>query len=389
MGYRKFRAAEVFDGYKIREDHVLITNGAGQIVNLLPSADAGEDQIFVEGMLMPGLINAHCHLELSHMKGLIPEGTGLVDFVCRIVAERHHPTEKILEAIHAAEDEMIRNGIVAVGDICNNSLTITQKQKGRILYYNFYETSGWVPAIAAERIISATKLAGEFVKIRQAGSIVPHAPYSVSNQLWDLLQPLFFGQVVTIHNQECAAENELFMEGRGDFLRMYETMKIDHSHYQPSGTSSVRFYFPKMKQAANIILVHNSFISDDDLKFIASTKENFSQQNVFFCLCPNANYYIERVMPPVELLRQHKVDIVLGTDSLASNHSLDIMSEIRMIRRHFPDIPKEELLRWATINGAKALMLDQMLGSFEKGKRPGVIAMKGDFEEVEVVKWWA
>lgn len=93
----------------------------------------------------------------------------------------------------------------------------------------------------------------------------------------------------------------------------------------------------------------------------------------FFCLCINANQYIENALPPIEMLRKNNCTIVLGTDSLASNWSLNILDEIKTIKQNFPAIALEEMLQWATINGAKALQMENDLGSFEKGKKPGVV----------------
>src|SRR5215207_1808327 len=136
MAYRKFRGRRIFDGYQFVEG-VLVTDEKGLIEGLVPVEEAGDGIETVDGTLVPGFINCHCHLELSHMKGVIPEKTGLVDFVFKVVTERHHSEEDILDAIRKAEDEMLGNGIVAVGDICNNTLTIGQKKKNRIAYYNF------------------------------------------------------------------------------------------------------------------------------------------------------------------------------------------------------------------------------------------------------------
>ncbi|RYZ46146.1 MAG: hypothetical protein EOO14_24930 [Chitinophagaceae bacterium] len=100
-----------------------------------------------------------------------------------------------------------------------------------------------------------------------------------------------------------------------------------------------------------------------------------AQPQTFFCLCVNANQYIEASLPPVEMLRQQGCNLVLGSDSLASNWSLNILDEIQTIRQSFPGIPLEEILTWATSNGAKALGMESLLGSFEKGKRPGVVLL--------------
>jgi cytosine/adenosine deaminase-related metal-dependent hydrolase len=379
MNYKKITADKIFDGYKLLENQVLIVTEEGVVEGLVPMEDAGENMERYKGLLTPGFVNCHCHLELSHMKGRIPERTGLVDFVFKVVTERHHPEEEILKAIADAEEEMQRNGIVAVGDICNNSLTIAQKQKGRLRYYNFIEASGWLPSLSQVRFERAKALYEEYSRhpgsYRQGAgtptpccSIVPHAPYSVSEELWRRIQPFFEDKVVSIHNQETAFEDEFFLQGTGDFQRMYQMMKIDNTHHRPTQKSSLQSYFDKLLGASRILLVHNTFIRQQDVEYINGLP-------AYFCLCVNANQYIEDAMPPIELLRRNQCAIVLGTDSLASNRSLNILDEIKTIRQYFPCIALEEMLQWATLNGARALQMDKELGSFEKGKRPGVVVV--------------
>jgi cytosine/adenosine deaminase-related metal-dependent hydrolase len=228
MLYKKFQATHLFTGTEmLGPENVLIVDDQGGIEAIVPEQDAGDDIRKLDGILSPGFINCHCHLELSHMRGLIPEATGLVDFVFKVVTERHHPDEAIAEAIQQAEDEMIANGIVAVGDICNNLSTLPQKQKGRLHYYNFIEASGWLPGLAQERFNRSHSFYQAFNKIQNSkfkiqNSISPHAPYSVSEKLWALMQPGFAGKTVTIHNQETSFEDELFHSGGGDFIRMYD-----------------------------------------------------------------------------------------------------------------------------------------------------------------------
>jgi cytosine/adenosine deaminase-related metal-dependent hydrolase len=101
----------------------------------------------------------------------------------------------------------------------------------------------------------------------------------------------------------------------------------------------------------------------------------FNRQT-FYCLCPNANLYISNVLPDIHLLMKEQCNIVLGTDSLASNHQLSIAEEIKTIQNNFPGISLETMLQWATINGARALQMDDTLGSFEKGKQPGVLLLE-------------
>jgi cytosine/adenosine deaminase-related metal-dependent hydrolase len=378
MDYRKITAERIFDGYRFIDNAVLILKD-GVVEGLVPKNEAGEGIENFGGILSPGFINCHCHLELSHMKGLIPEGTGLVDFVFKIVTERHHPDETILDAMAKAEEEMKKSGIVAVGDICNNALAIPQKKMEQLRYYNFIETSGWLPGLAEPRFSRAKEIFDAYETSNlnhRANVIVPHAPYSVSEELWERIRPYFENKVVSIHNQETKFEDEFFLEGTGDFNRMYQLLNVDSTHHRPTKKSSLQSYFSRLEKAANRILVHNTFTRQEDIDYVKRESAPGLEAGVFFCLCVNANRYIENAFPPIELLRKNKCAIVLGTDSLASNWSLNITDEIKAIRKNFPSIPLEELLQWATINGAKALQMDKELGSFEKGKKPGVVNLQ-------------
>jgi aminodeoxyfutalosine deaminase len=388
MNYRKIKADKLFDGYSFQIDKVLVIDEKGKIKDIVPQEQAGDDIEARKGILSPGLVNCHCHLELSHMRGLIPEKTGLVDFVFKVVTERFHSEAEIINSINTAEEEMFKNGIVAIGDICNNTHTLAQKQKSRLRYYNFIEASGWTPSVSRMRVDRARSVYSQFQSsgIKNKSSIVPHAPYSVSENLWQAIQPFFKDKVISIHNQETAFEDEFFLSGGGDFTRMYRLMNIDNAHHKPTNKTSLKSYYNKLEEAQNILLVHNTFTGEEDVKFIRNTNRHGSENlnnskhvsRTFFCICINANLYIENALPPVELFRKYNCNLVLGTDSLASNWSLDIMSEIRSIRKHFPAIPLEELLTWATLNGARALTMDEELGSFEQGKKPGVVLVNED-----------
>jgi len=375
LSYLKFSADQIFTGTELRSDQsVLITDNKGIVLDIVAIENAGDDVQLYQGIISPGFVNAHCHLELSHMKGLIPEHTGLTNFILKIVNERHFPDDEILVAIAKAEDEMIANGIVAVGDICNNTLTIGQKKLDRLTYYNFIEVSGWKPEIALQRYHRSIDIFNEYkTQIpNSTTSLTPHAPYSVSNKLWEMLIPNFVGNTVTIHNQETKAEDDLFTTGTGDFIGMYEAMNINQAHFTATGKSSLQSYFVKLNSAKNKLLVHNTNTTENDIAFASA-----NSRETFFCLCPNANLYIENSLPPIDLLRKCQSNIIIGTDSLASNHSLSILDELKTIIKNFPSIPLEEILQWSTLNGARALQMDDTIGSFEKGKKPGVILLQG------------
>lgn len=375
MRYRKFKAEYLFTGEKLlSEGNVLITDESGKIRDIVNEKEAGDNIEIFKGIISPGFINAHCHLELSHLKGVIPEKTGLVDFVFEVVSKRYFEQKEILDAIVKAEEEMHQNGIIAVGDICNYTTTVSQKIERNLSYYNFIEISGWLPEIADVRFEKRKLALDQFEKNNLTASIVPHAPYSVSEILWEKIIPFFSGKTITIHNQETADEDLFFKDGAGDFLRMFEKMNIDNSFYHARKIRSVESYFQKISSASSVILVHNTFTQQQDLDYIRQYQNK--EQVVSFCLCPNANLYIENTLPPVDLFVKNNFNIILGTDSLASNHQLDILEEIKTISANFPGIETESLLKWATLNGAKALQMEKHLGSFETGKIPGIILIE-------------
>ncbi len=397
---RKIRPERIFDGHQILENHVLLVREDGVVEGIMPVEEAGEGVEQFAGLLTPGFVNCHCHLELSHMRGKIPERTGLVDFVFKVVTERRASEDEIAAAITQAEEEMKEAGIVAVGDICNNNSTLSQKQQCNLSYYNFIEASGWLPAVSETRFERAKELLDDYRRSQGLGagsqnvSIVPHAPYSVSEHLWKRIQPQFQNRVVSIHNQETAHEDEFFLKGTGDFQRMYELMKLDNSHHIPTKRSSLQSYFDKLQGAEKIILVHNTFTKQEDIDFVKQVsgewsvvngESSISKSQTFFCLCVNANQYIEGAMPPVNLFRRNDCAIVLGTDSLASNWSLSILDEIKAISASFPEIGLDEMLGWATLNGAKALGMENELGSFEKGKKPGCLLVSENMLTVETI----
>ena len=394
-------------------------------MEVVPLAEAGDDIQTFPGILTPGFINAHCHLELSHLKGLIPEKTGLVDFVLQLMRGRGSDPERIGAAIAAAEDAMYQAGIVSVGDICNTADTLPQKQLLKLRYHNFIEASGFVPAGAAVRFSSMLQLYQQFKKVLPASSLVPHAPYSVCQPLLAMINELGCS-VTTFHNQEVPAENEFFQYGTGELLRLYQELKIDLSFYQPPGSRSLPAFLPGLNRFQSLILVHNVCTAGDELALLesigncqqqdggwrlavgrnAGTESHESgivnegqtfnlqpstfnipdssrqpptanRQLISLCLCPNANLYISGVLPDLPLLQQSGLNLVLGTDSLASNHQLSILEEMKTLQHHFQALTAEQLLQWATLNGARALQMDQELGSFEAGKQPGVLLISG------------
>jgi cytosine/adenosine deaminase-related metal-dependent hydrolase len=375
MAFRKFQGDALFTGSELLDDtFVLVTDNKGVVADIVPVNEAGEDILKLNGWLSPGFVNSHCHIELSHMKGLIPEHTGLVDFVITIMKQRHFPEEEILQAISDAEDAMIETGIVAVGDISNNAISVTQKAKNQLAYYTFLELSGFTPYIAQSRFDKGLEYYQKFKQIHSNShslSMAAHAPYSVSQELWKLMEPYFKNKTTTLHNQETDFEDDFFKNKSGDFIRLYEHLHVNLDFFAATGKSSLQSVATNFNSAKNTLLVHDVFTKEDDIHFIQALSE-IQQNKYHYCLCINANQYISDAIPPIDLFRKNNCNIVVGTDSLASNHQLSILDELKTISKYFTNIPLEEQLQWATLNGAQALGFEH-LGSFEKGKNPGVI----------------
>jgi cytosine/adenosine deaminase-related metal-dependent hydrolase len=399
MTYRKFQADHLFTGHEIMDGNaVLVTTEAGVVQAIIPAAEAGEDIERLGGMLSPGFVNCHCHLELSHLKGLIPERTGLVDFLLAVIRERGATSpqasdrkqpggtatgdhaNRINAAIADAEEAMLHNGIVAVGDICNTADSLAQKKQGRLFYHNFIEAIGFTEEGAQARFKSGLGVFSDFAEAYvlpiEANSVAPHAPYSVGARLFELIANFPGNHVLTIHNQESEAENEFYRNGKGDLSRLYKALGIDTAFFSGTGKRSLESILPHFYRNQTLILVHNVATKEEDLRF-ALNREGKEGPDLYFCLCPNANLYISGQLPDPDLLIRHGCRIVLGTDSLASNHQLSILEELKTLQRQFPGLPTASLLQWATINGAQALQLDTVLGSFSTGKQPGVLLIGG------------
>ena len=384
MKYRKIQAERIFTGYGMAPSGtVLITTEDGTVVDLLPEADAGDDTEQYPGLLSPGFINAHCHLELSHLEGLVPAGTGLVDFLLQVVQKRDSVKVDIQQAIRAADAAMEAAGIVAVGDICNTTDTLEVKKESRIAWTNFVEVLSFRDETAAERVAHYTRVRDSFRILDDPGyrgdrlpraSLVPHAPYSISPRSFQLINEASRGEVISMHNQETPAEDELYRTGQGDFRRLFGFFGNDAPPNPVTGQSSLRSVLPYFTGGQTMLLVHNTCTTEEDLQHAAVMARD-SSLDLFYCLCPNANLYIENRLPPVKSLLETGAQIVLGTDSLSSNYQLSIAEEIKTLRAHFPEIALETMLGWATLGGARALKRDDLLGSFEKGKRPGVVLL--------------
>lgn len=301
---------------------------------------------FYNGIIMPGMINCHAHLELSHMAGAVAPGGGLRSFVTSMGKQREAPVEAVIAAMEQADREMYRGGVEACADISNNILSLNVKLKSPIRYLTFAETFGLDPAIADSRMSEAAGLAG---KIKAAGlpaQVTPHSLYSLSAPLSSMVNRHIRGApVISLH-----------------FLESDEEREMTHRHVESALELALL--------VSHLILVHNTVITR------AEAEELVGAGNIWFSLCPSSNLYITGKMPPASMLREVTERIVTGTDSLASTGRLSMIEELLLLQQEFPELTAEELIRWATINGARALMIDESLGSIEPGKRPGLLLVE-------------
>lgn len=356
---------------------VVITDEDGAILDVLASAEGLEDVKHFEGIICPGFVNTHCHLELSYLKEKIPEKNGLIGFIKNLNDVRFDfSDEEMIKSMVNAQNEMLNNGIVAVGDISNSSLSFPQKEKGLLKYHSFIEALGLLPERAVSAFETAQKLQGQ-LNVECRSSIVPHGPYSISERLFQKIavHNEANNEITCIHNQESEEENKMFFDGKSQLLDLFENyFGFDVSFWKPIDKSSLRAVFKHLHNAKKVLLVHNTFTSNEDIEFLKGEIGN-RKSKIYFCLCPNANLYIENRLPDVYLLMKSGFPITVGTDSLASNWQLSILEELKTLQQHFPQVSLSTMLEWATKNGAEFLEFEE-LGSIEKGRNPGLNLIK-------------
>ena len=207
------------------------------------------------GIICPGFINTHCHLELSHLKYKIEKYTGLVNFIKEVQKNRNSSQSEILEAANKADHEMYENGIVAIGDISNSNVSIEIKNKSKLFYHTFIELFGFLPARAEDVFTKGLSLIKEFKPLRC--SITPHAPYSVSKELFKLIKNYADTgyNPISIHNQESEDENKFFRYRIGSLIDLYESFGMDISHFKAQARNSLQSVTPLLTNQQQILLV--------------------------------------------------------------------------------------------------------------------------------------
>jgi len=352
---------------------IISVAGDGTVISVEDSEGRLKEESAVEfhnGIIIPGFVNCHCHLELSHLKGAIPKHTGLAGFLIQLQDIRKSDQESILSSARAADRDLYNEGTELCADICNTGLTFGLKRNSNIRYINMLEVFATDPSAAESRMNDAVRLYDESVKSGLVSWIVPHTVYAVSLPLFRLIRKhTLNNRVTTIHFMETAGEDS-FLSGRtgplADSFR--EAGMLPPAPETPASITSA--ILDEVTSSGSLILVHNTCAEKQIVK------EILKRNNTFWCLCPNANLYIENTIPPVEMLLTEGCQIVIGTDSLASNDSLGILPELKTLQHHHPFLNLEDLIGWATLNGARALGEEDNYGRIEPGKKPGLLLLE-------------
>lgn len=355
---RKITAHYTLVGGQLRSNIVVEVDSSRRIVSVVESEviDSMAGVEFYPGILIPGMVNLHCHLELAYLRGAIEEQTGFAGFARAIGMVRDKFTiEERLHAASVADSAMWQEGIEAVLDIANDDVVMPVKERSKIEYRTLFELFG----LGCNSITKHQEMAERYTN----SSITPHSTYSLQDQMF-LSAASNNRSTISIHMLESEAETELY-RGRGSLMEWYERMgwECDFLHYGSPAQRVVRSIEP----SRNVVLVHGCRATGEDVALIS---DHF-KDNVTWALCPESNRYISNDRPPVELLRKMGCRIGIGTDSLASARSLSLVDNLRLI----DNVPLDEALTWATKGGAEALGMDH-LGEIAVGKRPGLVIIR-------------
>lgn len=320
---------------------------------------------FYNGVIIPGMINCHNHLEYSYVKGMIPPGGGLGEFIRSIIEikiKQETPESDMIDAAKCWDGVMAAEGVVAVGDHNNNDYVYGVKRDSKVEYINFIELFDMDGKSAEETFYWGKERMEESRSYGFKSSIVPHANYTMEQDLIDLTggdKATSKGEsadgIVSVHFKE-----SLDLGGDGELEAIFQ------------GLSSKR---------DRVLLVHSIYAAKSDIQKMQSKLGD----KISVVMCPKSNLYIENNMADYNMLKECGVVVALGTDSLSSNTELSMVKEMLCFAERYKDINLTEIVDLATINGAKTLCMEDKLGSVEVGKCPGLVLIDGiDFENMRL-----
>lgn len=368
MSTRRIAAHYIYTPSGFLKDGVITVDGEGVITGIAEGSrlDSMCGVEFYSGIIIPGMVNAHTHLELSYMKGAVPAGCGFVGFARGM---RENRSKCSIEQMHASAEyydaRMWSEGVQAVADVSNSVLTKDIKKTSRIEYHTFAEVYG----LNTSSLEHVKELVREFRSEGLAVSVTPHSAYSLNEDVFGAaVKEDSAGEYpLSVHFMESEGEKLLF-EGNGEMCEWYAEcgFRTDFAGKYASPAQRVISHIPA---ARKVISVHNTYVCPQE---IAALKKYFGD-NIIWALCPRSNEYITGRLPDPDMFSVSGADITVGTDSLASNRDLSLMEELKM----FKGVPLERMLRWVTVNGAKALGMEDRIGTLEEGKTPGIVLLEG------------
>lgn len=341
---------------------------------ILSVGECAEGEDVLPGALVPGFVNTHCHVELSHLHRKFRKGTGMAGFIDQINELRDWAGREVKQQlVKEWMDKMWADGVSAMADISNDDSSFDIKKSHPMYTRTFLEVFGSEPEMCEGVMedVAALKTVADQAGIDAAPT--PHSCYTMSPQLLSASASAGLEEgFLSYHSQESQEEEDLLISGSG---AMYENRKRSGMSTPPvTGESSLKYFIDRLAAAQpapyaqHILLVHNVCLSQSDIE--AAKKV---MKNVYFAICPLSNIFIHNALPPVDLMRENGLDITLGTDSLSSNDDLDMVKEMYCIHSAFPHVPMQEILTWASLNGARFLGKEDRFGTLEAGKQPGLV----------------
>lgn len=363
-------------------DGAVVVDAGGTFVEVGPASGvlprhAGVAVERVHGVVLPGLVNAHTHLELSALRGRVPGGAGFVPWVEQMVGARAELSpEQDLQAIEGAVQELDASGTVAVGEVTNTLAAVPALARRGIVGCVFHEVFGVEKEPLERRVESLGRVieeqVGSWPSQDLSYSPAVHTLYTthpdVVRRLLDDARAR--GLRTSVHLAEHAAERRFLERGDGPIPAWYEArLKLRRDLLEWPGQSPIAFADALGALAPHVLAVHLTDARPDELELVAAR----GGPVVF---CPRSNLYIETRLPPLLAARTAGLLPALGTDSLASNASLDVLAEARALGDRFPTVPAAELVRMATWEGARALGRPD-IGRIARGARAGLVAIDG------------
>ena len=336
--------------------------------------DPAAEEDFLDGAVVPGFVNAHCHVELSYMWKLFRRGTGMAGFIDQINALRDTASlEEKLADIQSRMDQMWQSGVQAMADISNCDDSFAIKAASPIYTRTFLEVFGTEPEDCAGVMENVLALQQKALACGLDAAPTPHACYTMSPQLLSAAsaEALKAG-FLSYHSEETPEEEEMLRSGSGP---MWDNrVRAGMSTPPVTGSSSLQYFIDRLGAAApapydaHILLVHEVCMDQEGIDAVKAV-----MRHPFIALCPLSNLYIHDALPPVDLLRTNGLKLTVGTDSLSSNDDLDMVAELFCLQENFPQVPLGELLIWACRNGAEFLGKETEMGTLAPGKRPGLV----------------